>query len=307
VEVPFALAQMGDSPVFWELEESTAVSMIRTDYAGYNLKGFRLPFPAIWVGMPPLFSLTDPSTGEHPIEGFYLVEDWIPNRMEVLRAAGISTKRYFEGLTREERKRVEAVFRGEHMMYRSVLVIGVGESKNGVVRREVLAISGSRRAKMEHIQRDDTLLSFHVFTEDPERPLIKPRNEGERMLLNLTVSLLLALQDKYLHEEKVVPKKPKSPKKVKRALRRGESFAPFTVLKLKPSSRSYSSSGGGGGTRDRVIRGYWQHLWVKKENIGDRHVLAERQGKVSRLYKVRTWIRPNIIGTPTVRTTIVKE
>jgi|SaaInlStandDraft_5_1057022.scaffolds.fasta_scaffold00385_13 hypothetical protein len=308
LEIPYALSQMVDAPIFWELEEATALALMRTDPGAPDLRGFRLPFPSIWVGMPPLFELQDRQTGGHKIEGFYLVEDWIPNRYKLYEKAGIPDSRKMSSLTETELRSLEVEFLRDVVLYRSVLVIAVGESKNGVVKTQFSTLSGGRRTTFEGVERNDTLLSFWIFTEDPDRELIVAKNHGEDVLTRLTVNLLMALQEKYLSKQTVVPRRPKSLKKVKRALRRGQTFDPFTVLRLAPSTRTSSGGGGGGGpTKDRVIGGYWQHLWVKAENIGERRVLAERQGKVSLLHKIRVWVRPNVIGNPTSRTTLVKE
>lgn len=314
VELPFALSQMVDSPIYWELEEATAVALIETDPGVMpDLRGFRLPHPAIWVGMPPLFSLWDTTTGAHAIEGFYLVEDWLPHRVELFKAANISLDRLTESLSPDELQRVSVHLQHPKAginLYRSVLVIGVGESRNGAVRSQVKEIVGTDLVALDHVGRDDTLLSFWVYPEDPGRHPMPPRDSGDADLQRLVTNLLMALQEKYISQKVVVPVRPKSPKKVKRALRKGVTFDPFTVLRLAPSTETAKTSGRRGSpsqSKGRIIRGYWNHLWVKRENVGERKMLGEREGKASRLFKVRVWIKPQIIGNPTPQTTLVRK
>jgi hypothetical protein len=314
MELPFALSQMVQAPVYWELEEEAALALLGTDPGRPDLRGFRLPFPAIWVGVPPLFSLWNPDTGFHRIEGFYLVEDWLPNRMELLKEMGISSNTQLSDLTETELLQIEASLRGpdaDVRMYRSVLILGVGESRNGVVREVIASSDGSLTGVNSH--RDDTLCSFWIFTEDPERDPIRTSRAGEQSLLRLATNLLMALQEKYLTKRQVVPRPPKSPKKLKRALRRGETFDAFTILHLTPSpakqpSRKGAHSEPGNVPKARIIAGYWNYFWVKRENIGDHWVHGEKDGKASRLFKIKKWVHHNVIGDPDEnRTTLVMK
>lgn len=312
-EMPYILGLLSKHPIYWELDPALAAAMLATDPPDDpGLHGLRLPHSAIWVGVPPIFEIWNEETGMHKVEGFYIAEDWIPSRNKLFEKLSRKNVQLHE-LHSTERNIVaeafqEAMDSGQagDVLERAVLVLVVGESRSKPAVRNVMAYGHN----YEVVTRDDALLSFWIFTEDPERKQ-EEYTPGSDLARKTVINFLMALQSDYLSHEKVVPKKPKSPKKVARAERRGESYSEYSVIRL---GKRYSSSETAKGTkakpgeqRDRIIRGHWAHYWVLEENVGSQVRIEMREREDRRpLYKIRRWIRPVIIGNPPIKTYLVK-
>lgn len=316
-ELPYVLSGMIDHPIYWEVDEATAAALIRTDAPrDPQLRGMRLPHETIWVGLPPLFSIFHRDTGTHRIEGVYIAEDWMPSRQKLYRLAGIPGLPQMGDLSEEDKSKIEKVFidsvesktPATEFLERCIMVVAVGESRTPYRVEKLRAPNGQA---YELVNRDDALVSFWIFPEDPGREVAIEGNPGDLETQRFVTNLLMALQAGYLKDERVQPAVPKSPKKIKRAERKGTSFAPYSVIKLGSravgSTPSRSRRKSGAGTKDRVIRGYWNHYWVLEENLGDRNALEKRHREnKTPLCKVRMWVPPQIVGSPNVKTYLVK-
>jgi hypothetical protein len=311
-EMPYILSLIKERPIFWELDVALASAMLATDPPeDPGLSEFRLPHPAIWVSVPPIFDVWNDETGFHKVEGFYLAEDWVPSRKKLLQhiSAG-DVQLHDESVSRSDL--MEAFNKGIHespesILERAILVMIVGESRTDPVKDKIV-VEGQA---FEVVTRDDALISFWIYTEDPSRQQQEklPHSDSARRTVT---NLLMAIQADYITQERVVPKKPKSPKKVARASRRGASFSEYSVIRLgKRYAADNAPSRGKGGKpgeqRDRIIRGHWAHYWVLGENVGHQVQLAiqPREGKAP-LFKIRKWIKPVIIGNPPIKTYLVK-
>lgn len=304
-ELPFVLLGMEQLPILWKMDENFAKAMLATDYPQeHGLSGFRLPYPSIWVQTPPVLHVLNEETGMHDLDGFYLSEDWVPSRSKLMKAVGkdcrfsdlddglldVINQRYSDGLLTDPLSVLE----------RAILVVLVGKSKKSESVREVKIDSESLTLPVL----DDALVSFWVLIED------KYQIEDNVDFMRLVVNLLIALQSDYVEEERVIPQMPRGSKRKARAERKGESFAPYSVIKLGKranDARKASSKGGGNGP-DRIIRGHWNYYWVLRQNTKDSVVIdhRSREGKED-LCKIRKWIQPVIIGNPAAKTYLLRK
>lgn len=312
-ELPFVLGLIRQQPIYWELDPPLAAAMLATDPPeNPDLRGFRLPHPAIWVGVPPIFEVWNKETGMHKVEGFYLAEDWIPSREKMFQGLSRKNIQLHELYDPERNVVVEALHeaindgRAGDMLERAILVLVVGESRSKPVLNKI-HVHGH---PFEIVTRDDALLSFWIYTEDPERK--QEDGPASTDVAKKTVTnFLMALQADYISQERVVPKKPKSPKKVARATRRGDSYSEYSVIRLGKRYSSEPTQKVGkersGEQRDRIIRGHWAHYWVLEENTGSqvRIDVREREDRKP-LFKIRKWIKPVIIGNPPIKTYLIK-
>jgi hypothetical protein len=315
-ELPYILGLVQKQPVYWKLDAGLAQAMVATDPPeDPQLEGFRLPHQAIWVEVPPIFEVWNNETGMHRVEGFYLAEDWMPSRKAIYRRISNKEKQLFE-LNHEERELLSEEFRAamdenreDTIFERAILVLVVGESRSKPVKGKIVIGEGN---SFDVVSRDDALLSFWIFTEDHKRRMAEDP-PGSAAARRTVTNLLMAIQSDYVTHERVLPKSPKSPKKIARATRRGESFSPYTVIHLGKRYAGEKSAGGERPTtgeksqKARIIRGHWNHYWVLRANVGNRVVLETqaREGK-EELCKIRLWLRPQVIGNPDPKMYLVK-
>lgn len=306
-ELPYVLLTMQDLPVLWKMDESFAIAMLETDYpADHGLSGFRLPYPAVWVESPPILQIRNESSGLHDLEGFYLVEDWVPSRAKLMKAVGkdctfsdldddlneIVNNQYQKGLRTDP----------ESVLERAVMVLVVGKSREPDVVQSV-EVAGTR---VNLPLFDDALISFWALTED------RYQLEEDPNLRRLVFNLLIALQSDYVQEDKISPHVPRGSRRRARAERKGESFAPYSVLRLGKranTSRQASPRGEHSGP-DRIIRGHWNYYWVLEQNVKDSVVITRRPREAEAkkaLCKIRKWIQPVIIGNPAPKTYLLRK
>jgi hypothetical protein len=304
-ELPFVLLGMEKLPILWKMDENFAKAMLATDYPQeHGLSGFRLPYPSIWVQTPPVLHVLNEETGMHDLDGFYLAEDWIPSRAKLLKTIGKDCRisDLDEGLLDVVNQRYTDALMTDPLsvLERAILVVLVGKSKTPESTREIKIKSESLTIPVL----DDALISFWVLTED------RFQIEDNVDFMRLVINLLIALQSDYVEEERVVPQLPRGSKRKARAERKGESFAPYSVIKLgkRANTARKASSRGEGSGPDRIIRGHWNYYWVLEQGTKDSTVLDRRprEGKED-LCKVRKWIQPVIIGNPAAKTYLLRK
>lgn len=296
-ELPYVLWRISDSPTYWKLDPLFAEALVATDAPeDPDIREFRLPFPAIWVDAPPILQIFNSLTGMHDLEGFYLCEDYVPSRSAICRLAG-APDRLFREFSLEFNKELDQVFIQQvdkdplAVLEPAILVLMVGRPIGNASIRQY-ELGGS---KLEVVYRDDALMSFWIFLEDPML-----NRETRSPFSSFIINFILALQSDYVERSTVTPTPPKSPKKLAKAARRGESFAPYTILRLgSRRTETRSRAKAQGPQRDRVIRGYWNHYWVLEDHVNGAVVLQRqnREGKKT-LCKIRKWLQPQIIGNP---------
>ena len=304
-ELPYVLLAMQDLPTFWKMDENFAKAMLATDYPeDHGLSGFRLPYPAVWVESPPILQVLNEASGLHDLEGFYLAEDWVPSRSKLMKTIGKDCA--FADLDDDLTEIVNDQYKKSlltdpmSVLERAVMVIVVGKSKDADVVQSV-EVAGTR---IDLPVFDDALISFWALTED--RHQLEENLELRRLVFNL----LIALQSDYVEEEKIRPQLPRGSKRKARAERRGESFAPYSVIRLGKranTSRKASPRGEHSGP-DRIIRGHWNYYWVLEQNTKDSVVIDRRPREAKEdLCKIRKWIQPIIIGNPTAKTYLLRK
>ena len=253
--VPFCFTVTNlDVPIF-RLEEDLAKVLLETEPP--EQQELQLPFPVLYLQLPlGLFQVANDETGLHDVEGIYVADDWVelplPN--------------------------------GGIRMEKSLAITVAGKAKGYGPE-----IAGIR-------QPDDALVWFRMwhasYTEAEMNKKRPGRHSGSSEAGRIIRNLLYALRCDYAGSRTVTPATPKSSKKKAKLERKG-GLIPYRVISLtkKPSVQAPGTSTKGG-TSQRVIRSYWNHYWVLKENIGSKPVLATRQGKKNTLYRVAIWVIP---------------
>lgn len=305
-DLPFTLLSLENLYVHWKMDENFARAMLATDFPKeHGLGGFRLPYPALWVSAPPVLKVMNHQTGLHDLEGFYLAEDWVPSRKKLMSFIGkdcwfdeldeglmqVINQRYTDNLKRDPMSVLE----------RAILVVMVGKPKVPVEVHRV-DIGGTR---VELPAMDDALISFWALTEDSFQA------EENEEFLRLVFNLLIAIQSDYIEEEKVTPQQPRGSRRKAKAIRKGESFSPYSVIRLgrrAKTARSSTSGSAGGSGPDRIIRGHWNFYWVLDTNAKD-HVVIDRRPREGKegLCKIRKWIQPVIIGNPDPKVYLLRK
>jgi hypothetical protein len=262
IALPWVTAQAFKFQPIWSLEEATAEALYKTALPFDHFPEFpHLPFPGIYVAMPPLFELYNEDSGLHKVEGFYLAED-------------------------------EVFIPEEGRWKRSILVLGTGESKGdfhhpvlGVSRDDALVffhvIDGRPFDKVKNAEHQGIPELLHVVVnmlwalhtrhlkQDKTRPKI-PRSAKKR-----------AKRRRRGYTEK--------PYTVIRLQ------SPTQASQGQAAIRQYHGSKL---TRQIPVSGYWQRRWVK--DPGEEVVLAEKQGSDKRnpgiLHQVSRWIHAHVKG-----------
>ena len=256
----------------------------------------RLPFDGLYVAVPPVFTVYNEDTGDHPVEGFFLMND--------------SGKE-------------DAECRPTH----SVTIISVGSAKKGAVVEE-----GVRRM-YESIGREeladelnDALQYSPIYPgENPLKTRFsKEEHNGLRLCTRIAVNLLMAL-----HSTKRITAKKKDPPKLptsssKRAkLERNWSTLPYTQLsftkltgmgeeeaKEREAKQTIRAEGNERAkVRAHIVPGHWNRYWVTKKKVGPNDKPDGEQTDATTgetLYRVRRWLLPYIRGEgkvepPTIR------
>jgi len=173
----------------------------------------------------------------------------------------------------------------EGVWERAWVIAAIGESK-GTVRVHGTDVP------------DDALIHFGVY---PRSKILTPsvaKLTGAEETMRIVVNLLHCWRTKHIRARSIVPTAPKSPKKRKRAVRRGKSFRPYSYLEL--FSREPSKKSGASGRKRSLARrrAYWNHYWVRE--VGDDVSLATRLHPRSgnTLHKVARFILP-FVGAST--------
>jgi hypothetical protein len=222
------------------MDENFARAMLATDFPKeHGLGGFRLPYPALWVSAPPVLKVMNHQTGLHDLDGFYLAEDWVPSRKKLMSIIGkeCSFAELDDGLMQVINQRYADNLKSDPMsvLERAILVVMVGKPKVPVEVHRV-DIEGMR---VELPAMDDALISFWALTEDSFQA------EENEEFLRLVFNLLIAIQSDYIEEEKITPQQPRGSRRKAKAIRKGESFAPYSVIRLGKRAKTARSAASG--------------------------------------------------------------
>ena len=147
----------------------------------------------------------------------------------------------------------------------------------------------------------DDSIRHVTFAADAEINQIT-REEIDRKILRIALNLVWALEGKYLTAERVTPKAPKSPGKLKVLARRGFGLHPYTILRL---SRKAESARGpayptGRHVSAHIVRGHWRSYWTLTPADAPTYGAKFRDdGK--KLDRIRHWIPPFVRGEGDVK------
>jgi hypothetical protein len=266
----------------WALDEDCARALAETDppfdvVSEEIMEGrLRLPYPGLYMAIPPVFALHDPATGDHDVEGIYLADAWtLPITLAEMAQYGTA---------------LEA--RRHHAPVRGMVVVAVGRAK------------GTYRGPRGEADINDTLRSvllgpsidLRMFDGDP----------GFAAVTHLAINFLLALNANYLDVQEVRPVPPKNPRKAEMRERRGELMERHTRVRLggravaARAARSASERGARAADLTaaqraaRLVRGHWHHYWVA--DPGEESILAIKPGKTGVLHLVAKWLMPYYRG-----------
>lgn len=154
---------------------------------------------------------------------------------------------------------------------------------------------GSRVAWLGYTEPDDTI-RFATLGAWSDASVLSTTG-ADKAALHIVVNLLWALENGYLEAEKVVPKSPKSPGKLKVLARRGYGLHPYTVIRLGKKAKSASaeaSSPSGSKVKAHTVRGYWNRYWVLVAEGPTYGEKTREDGK--KLFSIRKWIPPSKRG-----------
>jgi hypothetical protein len=262
----------GGRPIF-VMDEDLAWALVNTEPPMENFDLLPvLPANGMYICLPPIFAIENLETGQHRIEGVYIVEDIIAIPQQTETQPGTLIKLGTDGF--------ETV--------PGITIIGVGEDKS--------------TQKVPAWVRDDALLTFHLAQRMPLMSWKSRILDGTTELLRLVVNFLYILQNtdgiSQVRKEVTLPKKmrKRDPRKFDSDPR---SVLPYTVLSLMKEERSKekqsqgSKDGESGRTvKGHIVLGHVHHYWVKDNGVGLKK-LGERQNtKGTKLALVAKWLRP---------------
>lgn len=261
----------------WRLDETCAQALAETDppfseVSMADLGKLKLPFPGFVLALPPGFELVTYNsetveTNQLGLEALFLAEDYVHERPGM------------KGSIQRQTGPVQLTTRVIH-------VFGVGRC------RGVLPDGGL-----------DDMLQLICISEGmapdggPNWPLSTPEafKVSTARIIRLAVNFLLALNAGYLEQVKQPGTTKKNPAKVQQEARRGIVTSPHTLIRLgakcqRTEPRSVGSSPGPQKAA-HFVRGHWHCYWVAEPEEGAL-ILAEAEGKRSKLFKVTRWIYP---------------
>jgi hypothetical protein len=262
------------SPV-WALTEETAFALAHSDAPVEDFsrvlmeERFRLPFPGMYLAVPPVFPLQDSAGENFPIQGVFLCENPVlpPH---ILRA-----------ILRQEPPEV-ALKVPDQALSPGIALLGYSTCR-GVTPWG-----------------PDNTFSFALIASGQATPAqIAGVSPGHRMLLQLVTNFLWALHSSYLDATRVV-----QPRKKRAALKQKRPGLPhvYTRVNIKRSviveSRKHQKTGTGTTRASHLVRGHWHAYWRK--DPGDKAIVDTKVSPQTgeTLYKVLYWILPYYTGDP---------
>lgn len=268
----------------WVLDPECAEALINTDPPLLQDiideqildERLRLPYPGLFLSVPPLFDLLDPVTGMHPIEGIYLAETPVLPLEGAKWVQGDRTRTWAKAIHRFGTKRM-------------LLICAVGKTK------------GLHRGPDDVLDINDTLRTINIGPGVSIDKILENGPEDGRLITNLVLNLLMALNTKHLTTRTVAAKKPpKNPSKRDKAERRGALFNSHTIVSLAPrakqSTGTRTASTQHTSPRGHSVRAHWHSYWVV--DPGDETPLGTREREDGKtLHRVWRWVNTFKRGT----------
>lgn len=276
VTTAMARCAENDFPV-WQIDRELQQVLLNTQMPLETLPTPmpELPFPGLYVELLDSdIVIVDPTSGEHQIEGFYVFRD-----EEARLTIGEQFRRKAAG---------EDIVQDGDVSQSAWVLVGVGKVKGKN------SLGGN----------DDTLRYWALKEGAAPLHWLRADEDADGACVAVTkmwVNLWYLWLTRHLQEKEVRPVLPKSPKKMKRAERRNESFHRYKTLSLNGLSTRAPRKGGEPsqrkpGARGRVVvPGFFRGYWVKDPK--EEAVLDTRVNqKGTKLSKVARFIAPYVYG-----------
>lgn len=272
--VDFAFYKFRPHRVVWLISEDLAFALSNTDPPVERFTDelmanrFRLPYPGMYLVLPPVYDLQDPESGSHKVQGIYLAEDIV-----------LTTQQFDDMVAGRPTPIVGAA--------PAIIASAIGECK-GVLPGYVL---------------NDTTASLTLspVTRGGEVEYLTRPSAGHKNTVQLVTNFLWALHSGYLSVEQ------KDSSSRRQTIGRGgiKHVLPrsYTYVQLSEKVRRDNAEKGAMRAEDvrhvraHLVRGHWHSYWVlNPEGRVFTETRVSRTGKTE--HKVRIWLLPYYVGDP---------
>lgn len=274
-------------PIYY-LEDGLAEALVHTDFPSDTFGRMELPEEALYLALPPIFSLEHHDTGEHPVEGVYLARDTIAVR--VGEDGSVIWNMADRATTR--------VILGANVKYQhrdGISLVGIGAPK-GIA----AFVHPSGEIEAHEDARDDAIVTTSLLEGMPLRHRVYAYT-GIGALLHVVVNLLYMMNNTTACEaERVVPAvdvKGSRERNKRRAIdeveKKGKSLMPYTVLSLSPRVKKAAAHPGAPGRKIKYqtwVPGHFHSYWVLEPE--EEKVIESKEGKGGTLHRVVHYLSP---------------
>lgn len=270
-------------PLYY-LDHGLAEALTHTDFPGEAMwENIQLPDESFYLVLPPLFALENDQTGDHVIEGVYVVRDdvMVPRNPD-------GTLNYVSQGKTDGRPPRAYVDDPRFARRLGISLVAVGMPKG-----YLLGLEDAR---------DDALVSSALVGGQPFSQNYK--YGGVEEVYRIVVNLLYLLQfTRQAERERVVPEvdvKGGRERNIRRAVeeveRKGKSLTPYTVLRLQERPRVAPTAETTPRSERRTkyrswVAGHFHSYWVLKPGK-DQVAVETREGKGGTLHRVVRFLTP---------------
>lgn len=277
----------------YHLDPGLAEALTHTDFPWETCGKLELPEEALYLALPPIFSLEHFETGEHPVEGVYLVKDLIAVRVDDEGREVWWTADQPMGVSRViTNKTAGYVYRP------GISLIGIGASKG------IVALVGKGGVEVLEEARDDAIITTSILEGMPLHECDYLYG-GVEELLRVVVNLLYLMNNTSACErERVTPEvevKGSRERNRRRAIdeveKKGKSLLPYTILRLSQRAKRAEPRPGAPVRKIKYqtwVPGHFHSYWVL--DPGDEKVLEKKPGKGGTLHRVSYFLTPYKMG-----------
>lgn len=288
-------------PVYY-IEPGLAEALTHTDIPVEKLWDIRLPEKAIYIALPPIFMLDHYESGQHPVEGIYLVHDWA-----AVRKGADGEPSWANAHTpKSDGQALITNFDEGFLHMEAISLIGIGASRG--------SLQGMKEA------RDDAVITTSLVPGMPMN-VREYYYGGCAELIRVVVNLFYMMQKTTALEREVVTptiefkggKERNKRRAEEKAHEDGKSLLPYTILRLSSKARSIRSDAP---TKESLrklkyetwVSGHFHDYWVLTP--ADEKVSETKEGVGGQLSRITKFITPYKMGeglpSRPVKTVLVK-
>lgn len=274
-------------PVYY-IEPGLAEALTHTDIPVSELWDIKLPEEAVYIALPPIFNLDHYETGHHPVEGVYLVPDWV-----AVRKGEDGKPSWANAHTpKADGHRLVTNFEEGFLHKQGISLIGIGASRG--------SINGMKEA------RNDAIITTALVPGMPMN-VREYYYGGCEELIRVVVNLFYMMQrTTALERELVTPmldvkggrerNKRRAEEKVHKD---GKSLLPYTILRLSPKVKSVRTEASAKATTRKLkfatwVSGHFHDYWVL--NPAGEKVSEVKDGVGGKLNRVTKFLTPYKMG-----------